>query len=66
MVYEMCRKFADEELAPNAGQWDRNHEFPKEAVTKLVRIYVDVEQCLLSSSQSCRRRRTLHSPCWLF
>ena len=37
MVYEMCRKFADEELAPNAGEWDRKHEFPKEAVDKLVR-----------------------------
>ena len=37
MVYEMCRKFADEELAPNAGEWDRKHEFPREAVDKLVR-----------------------------
>ena len=36
MVYEMCRKFADEELAPNAREWDQKHEFPKEAVTKLV------------------------------
>jgi len=36
MVYEMCRKFADEELAPHAGEWDKKHEFPKEAVTKLV------------------------------
>ena len=39
MVYEMCRKFADEELAPNAGEWDKKHEFPKEAVDKLVRTY---------------------------
>ena len=37
MVYEMCRKFADEELAPNAGEWDQKHEFPKDAVDKLVR-----------------------------
>ena len=36
MVYEMCRKFADEELAPNAGKWDAKHEFPKDAVDKLV------------------------------
>lgn len=36
MVYEMCRKFADEELAPNAGKWDQKHEFPTEAVDKLV------------------------------
>ncbi len=36
MVYEMCRKFADEELAPNAGKWDQKHEFPTDAVDKLV------------------------------
>lgn len=36
MIYEMCRKFADEELAPHAGEWDKKHEFPKEAVSKLV------------------------------
>eukprot|EP00567_Pseudictyota_dubia_P005634 CAMPEP_0197445832 /NCGR_PEP_ID=MMETSP1175-20131217/10949_1 /TAXON_ID=1003142 /ORGANISM="Triceratium dubium, Strain CCMP147" /LENGTH=494 /DNA_ID=CAMNT_0042976851 /DNA_START=72 /DNA_END=1556 /DNA_ORIENTATION=+ len=35
MVYEMCRKFADEELAPNAGGWDQRHEFPSEAVKQL-------------------------------
>jgi alkylation response protein AidB-like acyl-CoA dehydrogenase len=37
MVYEMCRKFADEELAPKAGEWDKKHEFPTDAVTQLVR-----------------------------
>lgn len=37
MVYEMCRRFADEELAPNAGTWDKEHRFPKEAVDHLVR-----------------------------
>lgn len=37
MVYDMCRKFADEELAPNAGEWDKNHEFPVDAITQLVR-----------------------------
>lgn len=36
MVYEMCRSFADAELAPYAGEWDKKHEFPKEAVSKLV------------------------------
>lgn len=36
MVYEMCRKFADEELAPNAGKWDKDHSFPTDAVNKLV------------------------------
>jgi len=31
----MCRKFADEELAPNAGKWDKEHSFPKDAVSQL-------------------------------
>ena len=38
MVYEMCRRFADEELSPNAGKWDKEHSFPVEAVNKLVSI----------------------------
>jgi hypothetical protein len=38
MVYDMCRKFADEELAPNAGTWDKQHSFPTDAVKQLVRI----------------------------
>jgi hypothetical protein len=37
MVYDMCRKFADEVLAPSAGEWDKKHVFPKEAVAQLVR-----------------------------
>lgn len=40
MIYEMCRKFADEELAPNAHTWDKKHEFPKEAITHLVSISI--------------------------
>jgi alkylation response protein AidB-like acyl-CoA dehydrogenase len=39
MVYEMCRKLADEEIAPNAKKWDKEHTFPTEAITKLVRLY---------------------------
>ena len=42
MVYEMCRKFADEELTPNASKWDKDHSFPTEAVNKLVRVVVVV------------------------
>jgi butyryl-CoA dehydrogenase len=38
MIYEMCRKFADEELAPNAGKWDKEHSFPTDAVTKLAEL----------------------------
>jgi alkylation response protein AidB-like acyl-CoA dehydrogenase len=36
MIYEMCSKFADEELIPNAREWDQKHEYPAEAVAKLV------------------------------
>lgn len=39
MIYDMCRKFADEELAPNAGSWDKKHVFPQQAVEKLVCIH---------------------------
>lgn len=38
MIYEMCRNFADEELAPHAGKWDKDHAFPQEAVTKLAEL----------------------------
>jgi len=38
MVYEMCRKFADEELAPNAGKWDKDHAFPTDAITQLAEL----------------------------
>ena len=37
MIYEMCRNFANEELAPNAGEWDQKHAFPTEAITHMVR-----------------------------
>lgn len=38
MVYDTCRNFADVELAPNAGKWDKHHEFPLKAITELVRF----------------------------
>jgi len=38
MIYDMCRKFADEELAPNAGKWDQGHTFPEDAVKQLAEI----------------------------
>ncbi|KAL7476357.1 hypothetical protein ACHAW6_002226 [Cyclotella cf. meneghiniana] len=38
MVFEMCRKFADEELAPHAGKWDKEHSFPRDAVEKLAEL----------------------------
>lgn len=36
MLREMCRSFADNELAPNAGEWDKNHTFPKDQVRPLL------------------------------
>mmetsp|Transcript_6380 Transcript_6380/g.9718 ORF Transcript_6380/g.9718 Transcript_6380/m.9718 type:complete len:427 (-) Transcript_6380:274-1554(-) len=38
MIYDMCRSFADNELSPNAGEWDKKHEFPTDAVTKLAEL----------------------------
>ena len=35
MIHEMCRKFADEELAPNAGKWDQKHLFPTDAISQM-------------------------------
>ena len=35
MIWEMCRNFADSELAPNAREWDHKHEFPQAAVEQL-------------------------------
>lgn len=35
MVYEMCSSFADEKLAPNAHEWDKEHKFPTKAVSAL-------------------------------
>ncbi len=35
MIRDMCREFAKEELTPYAGDWDRNHTFPSEAIKKL-------------------------------
>lgn len=37
MVYDMCRKLADEVIAPNAKQWDKEHTFPTAAIHQLVR-----------------------------
>ena len=35
MIREAMRQFAQERLAPNAAQWDREHRFPKEALAEL-------------------------------
>jgi len=38
MIYEMCQNFANEELAPNAGEWDQKHAFPTEAITHMAEL----------------------------
>ena len=35
MIREAMRIFAQERLAPFAGEWDRNHTFPAEALKEL-------------------------------
>mmetsp|Transcript_30762 Transcript_30762/g.82425 ORF Transcript_30762/g.82425 Transcript_30762/m.82425 type:complete len:406 (+) Transcript_30762:256-1473(+) len=35
MLRDMCRTFADTELAPKAGEWDKNHTYPADAVKKM-------------------------------
>ncbi len=58
MIYEMCRKFADEELAPNAHEWDKKHSFPKEAVAQLVSMLWSVLQCTYDGAMSIHCRST--------
>ena len=35
MIRDMARDFAREQLAPNAADWDKNHIFPKEALSQM-------------------------------
>jgi len=35
MIRDMARDFAREQLAPNAADWDKNHTFPKEALSQM-------------------------------
>ena len=35
MLKDMCRTFADQELAPIAGKTDKEHLFPTEQVAKM-------------------------------
>jgi butyryl-CoA dehydrogenase len=34
-IRDLARRFADEEIAPRAGQWDREHTFPREVFAQL-------------------------------
>lgn len=35
MLQKTCRDFANNELAPNAGRFDREHLYPKEQIQKM-------------------------------
>ncbi|CAM9583666.1 unnamed protein product [Ascophyllum nodosum] len=35
MLRDMCRNFADNELAPHAAEWDKNHTFPSHQIKQL-------------------------------
>jgi alkylation response protein AidB-like acyl-CoA dehydrogenase len=37
-IQAVAREFADAEIAPNAGAWDREHRFPHELVPKLAEL----------------------------
>jgi len=34
-IRDLTRKFADEQIAPKAAQWDREHHFPRELFAEL-------------------------------
>src|SRR3989442_3652691 len=38
LVRDTMRAFAQERLAPNAARWDREHVFPREALSELGRL----------------------------
>merc|ERR1740139_939506 len=74
MVRDMCRKFADEELAPHARKWDARHEFPADAISQLVSACVDGVRSWAAEGRrgggrracTCPERRTVLSsvgPC---
>jgi alkylation response protein AidB-like acyl-CoA dehydrogenase len=37
-IQSVAREFANEEIAPNAGEWDRNHAFPRELLGRLAEL----------------------------
>jgi len=40
MIRDSIRAFAQERLAPNAAEWDRNHTFPRQALKELAELGV--------------------------
>ena len=64
MVRDMARQFAAEQLAPNAADWDKNAEFPTDAIKAMGELgllgmvvpedYQGSATCLLYTSPSPR------------
>ncbi len=38
MIRDMGRQFAQSELSPNSATWDRTHQFPKDAISKMGKL----------------------------
>ena len=34
-IRDLAKRFADERIAPNASQWDREHHFPRELYSEM-------------------------------
>jgi hypothetical protein len=72
MLYEMCRRFADEEIAPNAREWDQKHEFPSKVkdLVRCVMYHVSALLVLVKRKKyfSYNRRRGKCNPqiCYYF
>lgn len=65
-----CRAFAERELAPHAAAWERDHQFPKEAIQKAaelgyLRITTPVEYggTALGNLASCIMLEELNAAC---
>ena len=61
MLQQLARDFAEDEIKPNAGKWDSNSEFPKDAIKKAsdsglltLKIPEKYGGCLLYTSPSPR------------
>ena len=52
---DMCRKFADEELAPHAGAWDKDHKLPAEVIATMGELGLMGVACVLEQPSRIER-----------
>ena len=57
-IRELARRFADEEIAPHAAAWDREHRFPRDVFRALGELGLMGPTCWCW--RSCRAR----TPAW--